>query len=209
MKSIKFLTLLFFGLFPIVAIAQDDNVRGIVRTERGYLVVWNQPKNNFCLHAIGKVFEKIPNENIAFLVDGNFLQITAAFKKDFLTSDQKKQGLEEPDILLAHRDWESNYLGQVLKEKLKIDSEPIKLSTNKDALLWSFLVPENSKGEVKKQIFLTVVNDESVIVLNGAVTSKFTEAMVRQFLLTVAITVKPSKNALSREDAVKLAWKYD
>ena len=209
MKNVKYAVFFFFVLVPIATVAQDDNVRGAVRTESGFLIVWNQPKNNFALYVNGKDFERVPNQNLAFLVNGKFLQITAAFKKDFLTGGQLQQDLNETGILLAHKNWESNYLGQLLHETLKIDSEPVKLSTNKDALLWSFLVPESSKSEVKKQMFLTVVNGESVVVLNGAVTSTVDEATVRRFLFEVAVTLKASKKALSREDAVKLASKMN
>ena len=207
MRNIKYATLLFFAMFPIVILAQDDNVHGAIRTESGFLIVWNQPKNNFTLNVNGKDFEQIPNKNLAFLINGKFLQITAAFKKDFLTPGQEKQSLNETGILLAHKDWESNYLEQIVHETLKTVSEPVKLSNNQDALLWSFLVPESSKSEVKRQVFLTVVNGESVVVLNGAVTATVDEATVRKFLFEVAVTLKPSKKPISRESSIKLASK--
>ncbi len=209
MRVNKFVAFLFLVLFPITSFAQDEKVRGAVETKSGLLIVWNEPKNNFTLEVKGKDFERVPNKNIAFLVDGKFLQITSAFNRDFLAEDQRKEKLDEKAILTTHGDWESNYLGQVLGENLKIDSEHIKLSNSKNALLWSFMVPKNVKGEVKKQIFLSVTKGESVLVLNGAVTSTVNEEAVRRFLLETAVTLKVSEKALSRKEAEDLALKIN
>ncbi|MGB7203696.1 MAG: hypothetical protein WBD16_15735 [Pyrinomonadaceae bacterium] len=203
------IALLLHAFFPLFATAQDENVRGAIQTQTGLFIIWNEPNNNFTIEVTGKVVERIPNKNLAFLIDGKFLQIVTAFKKDFLSDKQKEQKLDEKSILSAHLSWESTYLEKTIGEKLEINSEAITLSNSKNAVLWSFLVPKKDQGEVKRQVFLTTVKDESVLVLNGAVTSKVGEDAVRQFLLQTATTLTIRSKPLTLNEAKELASKMN
>ena len=198
---------LFVGLllaFVCPGVAQDENVRGAVKTSDGLLIVWNQPDNNFSIRAKGVRLERVPNQNMAFLFDDKFLQVVAALKADFLTNDQKTQSLDEVAVLNTHRDWESKFLSEKLGKKLDVQSEQIKLSDGKSALIWSF-VPPHDAGSVKKQFFLTVVHREAVVFLNGAATATASEQTVRRFLLETIGTLRSSNKPLSQSEAVKLA----
>jgi hypothetical protein len=199
--------LLLLGFAPVISNGQDEHVRGAVATKTGLLIVWNEPQNNFTIQIRGKAVERVQNKNLAFLIDGKFIQIVTAFNKDFLGGAQSEQKLDEKAILLAHRDWESKYLRETVGEKLTVDSEEISLSDGKPALLWSFLTPEKDREKVKRQVFLTVCKGESVLVLNGAETSEIDRETVRRFLLETIATLKIRKGPLSRADAVELASK--
>jgi len=201
------LTIAAFLFLSTTSRAQDENIRGIVRTANGVLVVWNEPGNNFTLEVKGKNFEPIQNKNVAFLLDGKFLQIVTALTSDFLTDAQRQQKLDDKGILTAHREWESKYLEGSIGDKLKLDSEFVSLSNGKTGLLWSFPVPENAGGTVDRQIFLTLVKGDRVMVLNGAVTPTINGAAVRKFLLDTVQTLRTSVNPLTQEDAQKLAGK--
>jgi hypothetical protein len=156
---------------------------------------------------MGTKVERVPNRNLAFLFDGKFLQIVTALKKDFLTESQKQQQMDESSTLAAHQDWETKYLETVVGEKIKVDSEKIRLSNNKDALLWSFRVPDKDQGKVKRQVFLTVVKGESILVLNGAETPTVDLDTARRFLLESVATLKISDKPLTQDEAKKLASK--
>jgi len=192
-------------LLPATLCAQDENIRGAVVTRTGLLIVWNEPHNNFTIEVKAKTFEQVKNKNLAFLVDGKFLQVVTAFTGDFISDIQKQQQPDEKTILLSHRDWESKYLEQTVGEPLKVDSEAISLANGKPALFWSFLVPEKDRAKVKRQVFLTVCKGESVLVLNGAVTPEVSEQAVRQFLLETINTLRIRERPLSRAEAVELA----
>ena len=196
----------FLLALSTASFAQDQNIRGAVKSRDGLLIVWNEPDNNFTLYVKSISIEPIPNRNLAFLFDDKFLQIVSAQKNDFLTDAQKKQSLDEAAVLSAHRDWESNYLSGELGEKLKIESEQIKLSNGKPALIWSFVPPKNS-GTVKKQVFITVASRVAIVVLNGASTATVSEQAVRTFLLDTINTLHLTEKPLSQADAVKMASK--
>jgi len=50
--------------------------------------------------------------------------------------------------------------------------------------------------DVKKQIYLSVVKGNFVFMLNGAVTEKASEAVVKQMLLDTLQTLKPSETPI-------------
>src|SRR5258708_7009814 len=207
MRYIKPLAFLFLLFMPAILRAQDENVRGAIAIRSGLLIIWNEPGNNFTVEIKGKTVERVPNKNLAFMIDGKFLQIVTALDKDFLTDTQKQQKLDERTTLLAHRDWELKYLEQTVGEKLTVDSEEISIPNSKPALIWTFPVPPKDRDKVKKQVFLSVCKAESVLVLNGAVTSDADENVVRRFLLETVATLKIREKPLSRGEAVELASK--
>ncbi|MEQ1924057.1 MAG: hypothetical protein ABL952_16255 [Pyrinomonadaceae bacterium] len=187
--------------------AQDERVRAVLKTGSGVLVVWNEPEANFTLEVKGRDFQKIENKNMAFLIDGKFLQVVSAFTKEFLTEVQQKEKLDESKILASHLSWETAYLSSELNEKLMIESEQITLQGGKIGVLWGFPVPKTTDGMVKKQVFLTVAKGASVLVLNGAVTSATDEKAVRAFLIETAKTLRTYEKPLSQKEATELAVK--
>lgn len=199
--------LLLLVLAPHFSYAQDENVRGAIATGSGLLIVWNEPQNNFTIGIKGKAVRPVPNTNLAFLIDGKFIQVVTAFNKDFLTNSQKLQKLDEKALLLAHRDWESKYMEDTVGEKLAIDSEEMLLTNGKPALLWSFATPERDREKVRRQVFLSVCKGESILVLNGAETPEIDKDTVRRFLLETVLTLKIREKPLSRVEAMELASK--
>jgi hydrogenase maturation factor len=78
------------------------------------------------------------------------------------------------------------------KAKLNTDSSWRKLSNGKDALLWQAGVPASAKSNVSKQVYLTVVKGDYVLVLGGAVTDTTSESAAQQLLLNTIETLKTS-----------------
>lgn len=209
MRNSNLLFFLVLIVFTTVSYGQDDRVRGVIRTKSGFMVVWNEPKSNFTVEIRGKDLERVENKNLAFLIDGKFLQIVSAFKSEFLPPDRKSEKFNESKILTTHRDWEGDYLGKALNEKLSIESDELKLKNDKTALIWSFTVPKSAGGSVKKQIFLTVDKGESLLVLNGAVTRETSEELVRRFLIDTANTLRVYEKPLNQKEAIEVAEKVN
>jgi len=201
MRYIKIITLTLLILFSATnLLAQDDEQGGIIKTDKGILIIWNEPKNNYTLEIKGNEIKPIPDKRIMFLADGKFLQLMTVPKKDFLKKAQK-QDLDDKAILTAHRDWEVQYLGGVFKETLKIDSSWQKLSNGMDALWWNFEMPAKEKSQAKKQVYLIVSKGDHILLLNSVVTDKVDEKTVQQFLTDTMATLKIYKKPLSLKKA--------
>jgi len=196
-------TIVMIAALSTVSRAQDENIRGILQTAKGVLVVWNEPGNNFTLEAKGTNFEQITNANIAFHLDGKFLQVVTVSTTDVLADSKRQQKLDDNELLIAHQTWETKYLKDDAGAAPKISSEFIKLSNGKTALLWSYRMSEKAGAE--RPVFLTVVKDDHVLELNGKITPTVTQMAARNFLLETIQTLKTSPTPLSQTDAQKLA----
>jgi hypothetical protein len=198
--------LLVLLLIGSVYASQQGREAAAVKTEQGALLVWNQPDNNFTLDIIGK--EVLPNDTsdeIFFKVDGMILQVQAAAISEFYR-EPDKAGQTTQSILIAHRDWESQYAGGIFKKKVSVQSSPLKLKNGSEALFWTFAMPDGFNDEAKKQLFVTAVNGKHVIVLNGVVTNQVKEEAVQQLLVRTMETFKANSKPLDLQklqDAVR------
>ena len=58
--------------------------------------------------------------------------------------------------------------------------------------MWHAVVPESAKSNVKKQVYLSVVNGDYVLMLGGVVTDTIVESATQQLLLNTIETLKTS-----------------
>jgi len=176
---------------------QDDGWTALTTVD-GVLFVWNRTDLSFTLSIWGNEIRPMAaGDNIFFTVDGLVLQIQSLPISNF-APDAKKNKLDDKSILIAHRNWESKFLEEeILHSKLTIQSANEKLANGSDALVWQFDVPQGlQNGDARKQIYVTVVAKDYVILLNGVVTDAASEAAVRSFLLSEISTVKISPNRI-------------
>lgn len=178
-----------------LSIQQEDGWVAI-KTDEGVLFVWNVRGLYFTLSLNGKEIKPLNDpEHIFFSVDGMIFQIQLALIHDF-APDAKEKKLDDKSILAAHRDWESKFIEGLLGNKLKLQSFNAKLSTGGEASLWQFDMPEGMNAEAKKQIYLTVVSKDYVLLLNSVATATISEENARKFLLDTMSTVKISSTAI-------------
>lgn len=181
---------------------QDPPAIAAIKTADGYLMVWNRPDLHFTILIKGKDIKPLNDaEHIMFQVDGMLLQIQLADVREF-AADAKEKKLDDAAILAAHRDWESKFAEEQLGGKLKVESSSTKLSSGAEVLLWQYDMPEALKAEAKKQVYLTLVGGDHVIVLNSAVTPKVSEEQARKLLQDAVATLKTSPDPI---DVKKLA----
>jgi len=194
MKFLKFPAAVLMALFVAGGIRsnQVERTAAAIRTPAGAILVWNQADNYFTLDISGK--DVLPNnstDDVVFKVDGLLLQIqAAAFSEIFKESSAKGKTAEA--ILLAHKDWEAEYAAGVFGKKLHVQMSPLKLKNGNDALLWSYDMPADVKADAKKQVFLTTIHNEFVVVLNSAVTDMTKEEEIKQLLTKTLETMKVS-----------------
>lgn len=184
-----------------ISFQQEDGWVAI-KTDDGILFVWNVKELHFTLAVKGKDIKPLNDpEHIFFAVDGFVLQIQVAPVREF-APDAKEKKLDDRSILVAHRDWESGFIEGLLKTKIQLHTFNVRLSNGGDASLWQFDMPEGRNAEEKTQLYLTVVREDGVVMLNSVATATTSEETVRKFLLDTMATLKTSPDPI---DVQKLA----
>jgi hypothetical protein len=179
--------------YPVidVSLPQQDGWVAI-KTAEGMLFVWNVRGLYFTLSVKGKVIKPLDNPtHIFFIVDDRVLQIQLASIKEF-APDAKERKLDDKSILAAHRDWEAKYIEELVHSKLKLQTFNAKLSNGSDASMWQFDMPEGMNTEAQKQLYLTVVSKDYVLMLNSEATATMSDVEGRKFLLDTIASLKLS-----------------
>ena len=190
-KRVLVLALCIVFLTSGTSAAGQEGVNAIFMGS-GYLLVCNWPGLYFSLEVKGKKVKPLPQtEHVFFEVDGIVLQVQGAAISDFV-KDIKDKRPSDQEILAAHRDWESDYVGSALGKKLKVESSPQKLPNGTEALLWKFAMPDGFNCQAKTQMYLAIVSKDHVLLLNGVVDKTMEDADVQKYLLDTAATIKIS-----------------
>ena len=172
--------------------SQQEDGWAAITTAKGVLFVWNLHGLYFTLAIKGKGVKPLNDpDHIFFNVDGRILQIQLASIKDF-APDAKQKKLDDRSILAAHRNWESNYIEGLLKSKLTVQTFNAKLSNGSAALMWQYDMPKVMNAEAKKQLYVTAVKNDYVLMLNSEATAAIPDADGRKFLMDTIATFKPS-----------------
>ena len=188
--------LLIFLLTGRLFAYQEDGITA-VKTEGGVLLVWNQPNDYFTIEIKGNEIRPLnSSEHVFYSVDGIPIQVQSVAISDVL-KDAGKVAPPAQSILTAHKDWESQYLQNMLSQKLNVQSSPIKLKGGGDALFWKYEMPKGMSGDAKQQQYLSVVNGQNVLFLNGVVTGEQKEDAVRQLLVETMESLKKSPKPIN------------
>jgi hypothetical protein len=173
-----------------------------IKTDEGVIFVWNVRGLYFTLALKGKEIKPLEDpEHIFFSVDGRVVQIQLVSIREF-APDAKEKKLDDKALLAAHRDWEAKFIEGLLGSKLKVQAFNAKLSSGNDASLWQFDMPEGMNSEAKKQVYLTIISKDYVMLLNCVATDALSDDDGRKFLLDTIATLKISPTPI---DVKKLA----
>ena len=139
-----FTTLALIFVFAGITDAFQENGTFAIKTEYGVLLAWNQPNNNFTLEIVGKDVRPNNSTSTVFInVDGMILQVQTASTSEFVKNvDSSRHNIAS--LLIAHRDWESEYLEGVFGKKINVQSSSLKLGSGIEVLAWSFDMPEGT-----------------------------------------------------------------
>jgi hypothetical protein len=181
---------------------QPEDGWALIKTADGVLFVWNVKELHFTVAVKGKDIKRVNDPDHIFLsVDGKMLQIQAAEIRDFAPNAKEKK-LDDKAVLAAHREWESKYIGELLKSKLTLHSFSVNMNALGAASLWEFDMPAGMNAEVKTQVYMTVVRGDYVVLLNCEATTTSPEVEVRKFLLDTMATLQTSAEPI---DVLKLS----
>ena len=174
-----------------ISIDQEAD-RAAIKTAEGMLFVWNAQRLSFTLSIKGKDIRPLgDSEHIFFNVDGRILQIQLASIRDF-APDAKERKLDNTSILAAHRDWESRFIEELLHSKIKVQSFNTKLASGSDASVWQFDMPDGMNSEIRKQLYLSIVSGDYVLLLNSGATAIISDDAGHKFLQDTIATLKIS-----------------
>lgn len=184
-----------------IGLIQQDEGRAAIKTADGFLFVWNRPDIHFTISIKGVDVKPIGDpDHVFFNVDGKVLQIQLAQISEFVP-DAKTKKLDDQSILAAHRDWETRYVEGLLNSKLVVQSSATKVNGN-EALAWQYDVPAAIRADTRKQLYLTTVSGDYVLLINSVATDTVSDEVARKFLLDTAATLKTSPTTI---DVKKLA----
>lgn len=176
---------------PVAAVLpQDDDGWATIKTVEGAIFVWNARGLYFSLGIKGAEIKPLDDpEHIFLSVDGRVLQIQLAAIKNF-APDAKEKKLDDKAILAAHRDWESKYIEELIHSKLTLRTFNAKLSNGSDASMWQFDMPAGLNTQAEKQLYLTLVAKDYVLMLNSEANATISDADGRKFLLDTIASLK-------------------
>ena len=189
-------------LLAVAAHAQEQS--GLIKTDKGVLVVWNEPGNYYTLEIPGQQFEPVQNRPLWFRVDGKFFQITTVEKKRF----ERPGAADDRSVLAAHMAFEAGYISGLLKSKIKPNSAAIKLPNGHEALAWGYDMPKISEQQTaRRQLYLTVVKRDHVFLVNSAVEGTADENAIAKFLSDALSTLKSTDKPLPLATAAEMVRK--
>ena len=195
-KSIAASFLVIAIVLSTFAKQDEDFGSGAIKTDYGFLLVWNSANNRYTMEIHGQNVRQISTEQVQFNVDGMFLQVVNAKISEFVEGDKRK-GLDDKAILDAHKMWEVRYIEKQIMQTLTVDRSEAKQINGKETLYWSFLNPSAEKSNVKKQVYLSMVNNDNVVLIGGVTTDKVTDAATQQLLEATAKTFKTSNEPIN------------
>lgn len=184
---------------PASDVVQQQQEEGwaAIKTDEGMLFVWNVKDVHFTIAIKGKEIKPLSDpDHIFFSVDGMVFQVQMAAISEF-APEAKVKKLDDRAILAAHRDWEAKFLEGLMHEKLTVRTFNVRLSNGNEASLWQFEMPVSANSEATKQVYLTSVNHDYVLLLNIAVTTAISEENSRKYLLDTMTTVKHSPDTIN------------
>ncbi len=159
-----------------------------IRTAAGVVVVWNEPDCRFTVEIPCKAVEPLEHPAHFFIkADGVPFQIQTAKGKDILA---KPAAVLPAELLKVHRDWEEKSLEKALEAEIVPESEPLTLSNGDQALLWSYRMPAGMDAEVVRQVYLTRVVGEEVVVINAVVVKGAKVEGIRKNLIATANSLR-------------------
>jgi hypothetical protein len=174
---------------------QQDEGRAAIKTADGMLFVWNRPDIHFTVAIKGADVKPMGDpDHVFFNVDGKVLQIQIVQISEF-APDAKTKKLDDQSILAAHRDWESKYVEGLLNSQLVLQSSSTKVNGS-DALAWQYDVPAAIRADTRKQLYLTLVSGDYVLLINSVATDTVSDEVARKFLLDTAATLKTSPTTI-------------
>jgi len=155
---------------------EDEYPIGVYITKEGTTVYSNAGGDFFTFKIGGQKATGFKKNNNFFLnVEGKGVQVNVVALSEFLSSEEIKKDTNELDIIKKHSQFELNYIQDMMKMQLDVKSEHKRCKNGRLILVWSFdmpKMPEAKDNTVKRQLLVTTVVRNHVLVLDGIIVNE-------------------------------------
>jgi tetratricopeptide (TPR) repeat protein len=161
----------------------------VLKTPKGYMVIWNESKSHFMLELPGQKIRQSNIEGLALFVDEYFVNIVVSDPAGFAAGEVSPKAILDQHMRYELKHWESK-VGMPMPSTVHTQGQ----SQGNTYLLWDLQWPEQARQKVRgdggkaalKQLFLSAVAGDRVVVVGLAVLEGESEESSVQYLLAVA-----------------------
>ncbi len=201
---------LFITILGLNVFAQEKLGTFIISTGDGYLIVQNREKISFSLEFKGEKFKPLKSDHPTFMMDGRLIQVVTVLNENYWKPKESSKTDPTPEQFLeAHKVWESDYLGDMMKTKLSVTSEFLEISQNRKAMFWSFPMPKERESPYSHQLFLTTLIGKDVVGINASPDSSENQKSYRTYILDTMNTLKTSEKPFNIKELTTFLKKGD
>lgn len=190
------LILIFGCLSAYSQNASGSSGGGLIKTGDGFLLVTNRTPISFTLEFKGESIKPLEADHPVFVLDGKLLQVVDLEFSNFQKAEKNAKKLTDDEYLELHKKWESDYIGNSLKQTLLVKSETIEILNKQKAMVWSFEMPKELNSDFSHQIFVTTVVGDRVVAINASVEIGKTLSDYKNNLIDIIKTLKTSDKPL-------------
>ncbi|MEJ5286567.1 MAG: hypothetical protein CH6_1993 [Candidatus Kapaibacterium sp.] len=170
MKMFRFVSLVFVFLI-FCGFASNDDGLNVIKSDKGFIFVFNDSLESFLLEFRGKKFVDIEPEELIFSIDGQVIQFTIVPVKEFYVPNLEK------DTLQQHFEFEVDYISKSFNSQLdKVEPKKFKTRLGRKAYYWELerkVPPSDTSNEtVTKQIFASTNTNLFVVLISSPLTRK-------------------------------------
>jgi len=156
-----------------------------IKTKKGFMIIFNYENSKSTLRIEGED-PKLSEPFITFLVDNRALQITIVDVSDI---SNMKNCKNTGDTLIAHKNYELQYLGKMIEEELVIRKEETINISKIEFLLWYYTLPSKLNAQLENQYIITTLIGDKVLMFHTAGSKKEKYKTVKKYLIKYASTL--------------------
>jgi hypothetical protein len=153
------------------------------------MVIWNESKSHFMLELPGQKIRQSNTEGLALFVDEHLVNIVLSDPADFAAGEVSPKAILDQHMQYELKHWEST-VGMPMPSTVHTRGQ----SQENTYMLWDLQWPEQARQKVKgdggkaalKQLFLSAVAGDRVVVVGRVVLEGESEEAAVQYLLAVA-----------------------
>jgi hypothetical protein len=165
-----------------------EPIFGVLRTPKGYMVVWNESKAHFKVELPGKELRRSEIAGLAIFIDEHLFQILVADLADFATGEISPKAILDRYMQYELKHWQDT-VGMPMPSTVHARDQ----AQDKTYMLWEIRWPEQAiqKDEAKgkaaiKQLFLSAMAGDKVMIVSRTVLEGEDEGAALQYLSEVA-----------------------
>jgi lipoprotein NlpI len=175
----------FLGLCVGTAHAETkEPLYAVLKTPKGYMVVWNESKAHFTLVLPGQKVRRSDTEGLALFVDEHFVNIVLSDPAEFAAGEVSPKAILDRHMQYETKHWQGT-TGMTMPSTVHVREQ----SPEHPYLLWDLrrqkLKRDGSQAALK-QLFLSAVAGDRVVVVGLPVLEGQSEESSVQYLLAVA-----------------------